>query len=453
MALAERPRPAAPVPPERWPSGAGRLLRPWRLFNTIALYPREVYERPIVERRFGGQAHFLVSDPEGIARVLQANQANYVKAPKVRRMMTPLLGHSVITAEGEEWQRQRRIIAPAFRAANVAAFVPMFAAEAALWGERWARLAAAGRPVDMADEMQLLTLRLIGLTMFGVEMAGLDRVLAGASRYITAAGIVEMLIGAGMPERLGPPLNRRFARWAGRPLRRLVTRLLEGEPQALLGLLMQARAAEPGRPSMSSREVEDLIASILMSGHATTAMTLCFLWYLLALDPTVRARVEGELDAVLQGRAPEPADLAELGYCRMVIEETLRLYPVIPAIGHEALAADTVCGLAVPAGARVTVSPWVVQRHRGLWSSPDLFDPERFAPERREAIPRFAHIPFGGGPRVCVGATFAMSEMLVVLAVLGRRFAPRLLRGGDVEVVARGHLQPRGGLPMLIERR
>ncbi|MFO1058352.1 MAG: cytochrome P450 [Dongiaceae bacterium] len=446
-------RPAAPVPPADWPSGADRLLRPWRLFNTIALYPAEVYERPIVERRFGGRPHFLVNDPEGVGHVLQANQPNYVKAPKVRRMLTPLLGHSVITADGEEWQRQRRAIAPAFRVANVAGFVPMFAAEAALWAARWERFAAAGRPVDMADEMQLLTLRLIGRTMFGAEMAGLDAVLDGARRYLAAAGLVEMLIGAGLPERLGPPLNRRFARRAGRPLRRLVAGLLEGEPQGLLGLLMRARAAEPGRPAMSAREVEDLIATVLMAGHATTAMTLCFLWYLLALAPAVRTRVEAELAAVLQGRAPEAADLERLAYCRMVIEETLRLYPVIPAIGHEALAADRVCGLAIPAGARVTVSPWLVQRHRRLWAQPELFDPERFAPERREAIPRFAHIPFGGGPRVCVGASFAMSEMLTVLAVLGRRFAPVLPPGQAVEVVARGHLQPRGGLPMLIERR
>jgi cytochrome P450 len=204
---------------------------------------------------------------------------------------------------------------------------------------------------------------------------------------------------------------------------------------------------------MSARELEDLIATILMAGHATTAMTLCFLWYLLALDPGVRARVEQEIESVLQGRLPGAGDLDRLAYCRMVIEETMRLYPAIPAIGHEAVAEDVICGIPVPAGARVTVSPWVVQRHRALWPAPELFDPGRFAPERREAIPRFAHIPFGGGPRVCLGASFATSEMLVVMTVLARRFVPRLLPGQSVEVVSHGHLEPRGGLPMRLERR
>jgi cytochrome P450 len=423
------------------------------MFNTIALYPREVYEAPIVERHFAGRPHFLVSEPDAVGRVLQANHANYRRGTKAKRVLTPYLGNSVITAEGEEWQRQRRLIAPAFRAASVAGFVPMFVAEAVRWGERWDGLAAAGRPVEMAEEMKKLALRLVGIALFGTEIVELQRVIDGTDRYLAAAGAVETLIAFGLPERLGVPINRRAARWAGRPLRRLGAELLRGEPRGLLGLLLQARAAEPGRPAVSAREIEDLVASLLMAGHATTAMTMCFLWYLLALHPAAHARLQAEIDAVLQDRLPDAADLERLAFCRMVIEETMRLYPVIPALGHEAAAEDRLCGRRIPAGARVTISPWVVQRHRALWREPELFDPERFAPERRAAIPRFAHIPFGGGPRICVGSTFAMAEMLVVLAVLGRRFTPLLPAGRAVEVVAHGHLQPRGGLLLRLARR
>jgi len=204
---------------------------------------------------------------------------------------------------------------------------------------------------------------------------------------------------------------------------------------------------------MSVQEVEDQIATLLLAGHSTSAGTLCWLWYLLDLHPAARQRLDAELAEVLGGRLPTADDLPRLNFTRMVIDEAMRLYPIIPTAGFEAVAADEICGVPVAAGTHVTISPWLVHRNRGLWPDAELFIPERFAADRRGEIPRYAHIPFGAGPRICIGASFAVNEMLVIVATLAQRFAPRVVPGHRIEVMSRGDLQPRYGMPMLLDRR
>jgi cytochrome P450 len=217
-------------------------------------------------------------------------------------------------------------------------------------------------------------------------------------------------------------------------------------------MLQEAQREETGR-LMSVQEVEDQIATLLLAGHSTSAGTLCWLWYLLDLHPWARRRLDAELAEVLGGRLPTAEDLPRLSFTRMVIDETMRLYPIIPTAGFEAVAADEICGVPVAAGTHVTISPWLVHRHRELWPDAELFMPDRFAADRRGEIPRYAHIPFGAGPRICIGASFAVTEMMVIVATLAQRFAPRVVPGHRIEVMSRGDLQPRYGMPMLLDRR
>jgi cytochrome P450 len=426
------------------------------MFSIIDIYPEEAYRLPIVERHFRGRRHLLINHPEGVGHVLQHNVANYVKGRKMQRILMPIMGHSLITTEGDDWQRQRRIIAPAFRHASITTFVPLFAAKAAALRAEWERRAIPG-PVDMVAEMQRLALAVFGAAMFGTEMKALEPIPATARRYLRHAQAVEKLITLGLPERIGLAINHRLARATARPLRAIAEMLRETPADArpvasLLAMLQEAQRQETGQ-MMSVQEVEDQIATLLLAGHSTSAGTLCWLWYLLDLCPPVRERLDAELADVLDGRLPTVEDLPRLSYTRMVIDEVMRLYPIIPTAGFEALAADEICGVPIAAGTRVTVSPWLVHRNRGLWPEAEMFVPERFAPERRGAIPRYAHIPFGAGPRICIGAAFAVTEMMVIVATLAQRFAPRVVPGHRIEVMSRGDLQPRYGMPMLLDRR
>src|SRR5882762_8549053 len=188
-------------------------------------------------------------------------------------------------------------------------------------------------------------------------------------------------------------------------------------------------------------------------GVSPTVRALTWIWYLLALNPPVEERLHAEIDAVLRGGPLVPSQLAQLNYTRQVLDETMRLYPPIPAILREARAADTLCGHPVPPRSVIAILPWVVHRHRRLWSEPEHFDPDRFTPENAAARPRFAYVPFAGGPRICVGASFAMTQMLIVVAMLARRFRFRLVPEHPIRPVGRISLHPFGGLRVRVERR
>jgi cytochrome P450 len=225
-----------------------------------------------------------------------------------------------------------------------------------------------------------------------------------------------------------------------------------GETKDLLARLLEARDAETGR-AMDPRELRDQVVTIFMAGHETTAQALTWTWYLLSQHPAEEATFHAELERVLGGRAPRFEDLARLRYTRMVLEESMRLYPPAHTMSREALAEDEIEGHRVAKGSVVSIVPWVIHRHRMLWDRPDVFDPERFAPERAAERPRFAYIPFGGGPRICIGASFAMTEALIILAMLAQRYRLSLAPDAAIEPVGLITLRPRHGLPMRLERR
>ena len=219
-----------------------------------------------------------------------------------------------------------------------------------------------------------------------------------------------------------------------------------------MSILLAARDEATGAP-LTDQEVHDHVVTILMAGHETTSIALCWTWYLLAQHAEAEAKLHAELDTVLGGRAPDVGDLALLPYTRMVVEEAMRLYPPAHTMSRAALGPDELSGRHIAKGAVVMILPWLLHRHRRLWERPDRFEPERFRPERVAARPRFAYIPFGAGPRVCIGSAFAMTEALIVLATLAQHFRPRLVPGQTIEPHGLITLRPHYGLAMTLERR
>jgi len=433
-----------------------RFLRTLR-DSSVATYGEEMFEEAVIERRVLWQRYLIVNAPRGVQRVLLDNAGNYAKSRVARRLVEPGIGRGLLTSEGEVWRRQRRIMAPSFDHRSLMSYAPVMTEATAAVLARWDGL-PDGAPLDISVEMMRLTLRIIARTMFSTEADDVGPIVeeaVGHYQVEVRPGLLDLL---NLPDWLPRPGTRHWWHIFDR-LDVAIDRMMRreaaaggGECKDLLARLLEARDSETGR-GMDPREVRDQVVTIFMAGHETTALALTWTWYLLSQHPAEEARFHAELDRVLGGRTPRFEDLAQLRYTRMVLEESMRLYPPAHTMSREALAEDEIEGHRVAKGTVVSIVPWVIHRHRLLWDRPDVFDPERFAPERAAERPRFAYIPFGGGPRICIGAGFALTEALVILAMLGQRYRLRLALGAAVEPVGLITLRPRHGLPMLLERR
>ena len=424
--------------------------------SSVATYGEHAFEREVFERRILWQRYLVVNAPAGVQRVLLDNADNYVKSRIAKRLLEPGLGKGLLTSDGESWRRQRRIMAPAFDHRSLLVYAPMMAEATAALLERWNRL-PRGATVDAAAEMMRLTLAIIARAMFSTDAESVSAVVEQAVGRYQVEVRPNLLDLLGVPDRWQRRRSRGWHEIFGefdRVIDRLIRRENAGEtqPKDLLARLIAARDSETGL-GMSAAEVRDQVVTIFMAGHETTAQALAWTWYLLSQHPREEAKVHAELASVLGGRTPRFEDLASLRYTRMVFEEAMRLYPPAHTISRQALAEDEVAGRRVRKGATVFIVPWLLHRHRLLWERPDAFEPERFAPERASRRHRFAYIPFGGGPRICIGATFAMTEALIILAMLAQRFRLRLVPGHPVEPVGLITLRPRHGLRMILERR
>ena len=409
--------------------------------------------------------YLLVSDPAGVRRVLVENAANYPKTELDLRFFAALFGGGLLGTDGAVWRRHRRVMAPAFDPRSVAAYGPAIAASAQEFLVRWTAL-PDGAAIDMSEEMRSLTLQVIGRTVFSTDTAEIIDLIGGAlNRGLQGAAdtnILDLLPIIG-DLRMKARERRMAAGSAG--LDAAVTALvrhreanLSGAPPDLLTRLVAAKDEEArsveGNGGLTPKEIRDEIITIFMAGHETTAGTLSWAWYALSQRPVEAARLRAELDTVLVGRPPTPEDLPKLAYTRRVVEETMRLFPAAPGLStRRALADDEVCGHAVRKGTSVNVLPWVIHRHRRLWDDPERFDPDRFSAERAAGRPRFAYLPFGAGPRVCIGQVLAMNESILLLAALAQKFSPRLAPGAKVAAQANVTLQFKHGLPMILEQR
>ena len=432
-----------------------RFLRTVR-DSSVATYGEHAFEREVFERRILWRRYLVVNAPAGVQRVLLDNADNYVKSRIAKRLLEPGLGRGLLTSDGEDWRRQRRIMAPAFDHRSLLAYAPMMAEATAAVLERWDRL-PRGATVDAAAEMMRLTLAIIARAMFSTDAESVSAVVEQAVGRYQVEVRPNLLDLLGVPDRWQRRRSRGWHEIFGefdRVIERLIRRESAGEaqPKDLLARLIAARDSETGL-GMSPQEVRDQVVTIFMAGHETTAQALAWTWYLLSQHPREEAKMHAELARVLGGRTPRHEDLTSLRYTRMVFEEAMRLYPPAHTISRQALAEDEVAGRRVRKGATVFIVPWLLHRHRLLWERPDVFEPERFAPERAAGRHRFAYIPFGGGPRICIGAAFAMTEALIILAMIAQRYRLRLVPGHPVEPVGLITLRPRHGLRMILERR
>ncbi|WP_293380188.1 cytochrome P450 [Phenylobacterium sp.] len=425
--------------------------------NVFELLPRAVFETPI--HRKGKSPLLMVHDPDGIRRVLVENVANYPKEKLSDEFFTAMFGEGLLSAAPAKWRRHRKIMAGAFDPRSVAAYAPTMAAEANAYAQRWAQL-PEGAEIDVAEAMKALTLRIICETMFSSDAEELTALAGTALGFSSDALVFSLLdvipvIGPMRMKAKKAKIHNDFSAMDGAIYRMIEARRanLDAAPNDLLTRLLAARDAEDGS-GLSAQEIRDEVITIFEAGHETTAVAMTFTFYLLSAHPAEAAKLHAELDAVLGGRAPAPEDLPNLVYTRRVVEEAMRLYPPAPAVtGRVAAGPDEICGHKVKKGDRIFISTWVMHRHRAYWDEPERFDPDRFSPERSEGRPRFAYMPFGAGPRVCIGAAFAMTEATLILAALAQKVRLRMDRPQDVELLARITLAPKDGLKMTLEHR
>jgi cytochrome P450 len=398
----------------------------------------------------------LISHPDALEHVLIRHARQYPRSWIYSRTRM-LVGDGLVSTEGNPWRRLRRMSQPAFHPRRVASMAAAMTDETGRMLDRWGQK-RAGTSMDVAEAFMDLTLRIAGRTLLSVDLGGavdrLSRAVTTSLDYL--AHRLEHPLAA--PLLVPTPRNLRF-RQARRTLRGLVQRAIHdrrthpGDPDAdLLAMLLAVRDAETGA-ALSDVELVDQILTFLGAGHETTAVGLAWTFYLLSQHADQRERMESEVDAALGDRIPNAADLAILPITRRVVEESLRLYPPVYAVARDAKVADVVGGFRIPRGSIVLISPYVTHRHPEVWPDPDRFDPDRFLPERSAGRPRLAWMPFLGGPHQCIGQEFAMMELVLVAAMVARRFRLTLLEGARVEPRARLSLRPRFGLPMVVEPR
>ena len=401
---------------------------------------------------------YLLNDPALIKHVLQDNNRNYNKNTIQYNTLSVVTGRGLLTSDGETWRQQRRLIQPAFHRRRIVQFGELMTAATQKMVDRWD---TASAPLDIDAEMMQLSLEIVGQALFSLDLsqsAGeLTRAVLTTLDYVVYRASTPIAAPLWWPTRR----NGRFLA-ARRLLNKVIAEMVQnrraqlaaGEqpPDDLLTMLLEARDPESGE-GMSDAQIRDEIITLLIAGHETVASALTWCWYLLAQHPEQLARLQEEVDGVLDGRRPTIADLAQLPLTRAIFDETLRLYPPAWIITRRAIAADKLGDGEIPANGLILISPYVVHRHPGFWPEPEQFNPDRFLPGAGDGRPRFAYIPFGGGPRLCIGDQFALTEAQLIIAEVARRGRLALVPDQKVVMEPLVTLRPQHGLWMIWQRR
>lgn len=406
----------------------------------------------VVALRFAHRHIYLVSHPDLIEEVLVTLNQNFIKHFALR--LNPLLlGKGLLTSEGDFWLRQRRLIQPVFVRSRIASYAPAMVEATLRMLADW----QPGQHRNIHPEMMKLTLDIAAKTLFNADAASEAQDIAEAMRFLHHIFSVRFANLVPVPMWLPSPNNLRLRR-AVRQLDAIIygfirQRRASGEDKGdLLSLLLHARDADDGT-RMSDQQVRDEAMTLFLAGHETTALVLSWTWYLLAKHPQVEAQLLAEINKVLPGRLPIFDDVAKLTYTEAILLESMRLYPPAYTVGREALGDCTVGGYPVRRGMTILMSQWVVQRDPRFFDEPDEFRPERWLGEAAKKIPKFAYFPFGGGPRLCIGNTFALMEMALVLATLAPRFRFTLAPGTEIKAVPVFTLHPEPGVPAVLTPR
>ena len=364
-----------------------------------------------------------ISHPQHIQHVLQTNFANYGRG-RDYQILKSSLGEGLFTSEGALWQRQRKMTQPAFHSQKVASFVDIMERHALEMLGRWERLAHDGQAFDVVPEFMRMALNIASQALFSTNLEAQVQVIREALAVGRDYAVDRAWSLVRLPQTLPTRRNREYLR-ALRNFHAVIDSIIAGRRKSaspasdLLAMLMEARDEE-GRP-MSDKQLRDEVATLLTAGHETTTLALSWACYLLALHPEIAERARSEL-AFLNGNAPSYEDLFRLRFTRMVIDETMRLYPPVWVLSRRALNDDEIDGYRIPAGSEMLIFPYITHRHPGWWQDPERFHPERFAPENATGRMKFAYLPFGAGPRTCIGLGFAMTEIQVVLSLILQRF-------------------------------
>ncbi|MGH7563177.1 MAG: cytochrome P450 [Gemmatimonadota bacterium] len=440
----------SPLPPG--PSGHP-ILGNLREFagDTLGFATRLAREFGEVARfRVVNRTAYLLSSPAAVERVLVTNQRNFIKHTFFWRKVDAIFGKGLLTNEGDDWLRQRRLVQPAFHHERISEYARIMVDYTIDRLDGW----KDGEERDVRGEMTSITFRVVAKTLFDAEVAGDIAEIAGA--FDTGIEEIARRIRRPVlvPDWVPTSGNRRYRRAVNR-MDHLVYRIIDEHRDGrdrgdLLSALMQVRD-EGGRP-MEEKQIRDETITMLLAGHETTALALTWTWYLLSQHPGVAARLEEEVDVTLDGRPPGVEDLPRLPYTGRVVKESMRIYPPAYSFGREALEDDEILGWPVPAGTTLFVFPWVLHRDPRFYPDPLRFDPDRWTESFEMELPRHAYLPFGSGPRMCIGREFARMELVLIVATIAQRF--RLEWGAERPTpMASITLRPTGGLRAVVRGR
>jgi unspecific monooxygenase len=429
------------------PSGtlSGRAIAKALRDNALLAFPPEAFDEEVVYRNFFGRRQIILNRPAAIRHILVENPERYRRTPATMRMLRPLIGNGLLLSEGEEWRHQRRTLAPAFAARTMPILASHVARSTAAAVSSLAGNAA--QPVDLLATMQSLALEIAGTSMFSVAMERYRPELRDLITSYTGGVGRPTLLDFLLPLAIPSPrdiarrrVRRRRVDLIGRIIAERRGKASAEAPRDLFDLLSTARDPETGM-SFSPENLVDQVATLIAAGHETTGVALFWCLWLVAAAPALQELLAAECEKLDLSAESAAESLPRLIYARAVVHEALRLYPPAFTLVRQAKQADEAGGIPVLAGGIVFISPWVLHRHRRLWAQPEVFDPARFLPGA-PAPDRFAYLPFGLGPRVCIGAQFALTEATLVLAMMVKAFQIERADGEPVEPVAIVTTQP-----------
>jgi cytochrome P450 len=438
-----------------WPKWINRIRsNTFEAFTTLARMYGE--EASVVKVPFlPGRWLYLCTRPEASKWVLQENQKNYRKA-FTYNFLKPVVGEGLLTSEGDFWLRQRRLVAPLFHRKQLDSYGVVMQATIEELLEDWDRL-PKGALVDVSAAMSQVTLSIAGKLLFNRDI-GRDARWIGDAMVLLFRDVNERILSVvPIPRQVPTPHNRRVQEALDR-LESMVYGLIaerRGREEAhddLLSLFMLAEDEDAGR-RMTDREIRDELLTFVIAGHDTTSNLMSWALYLLSKHPSIRRKLREEVVAKVAGRVPTLEEARELTYTSQVIDETLRLYPPAWVVEREPIEDDVIDGYYVEAGNVVSTGPYFIHHNAGVWKNPEGFDPDRFAAGgEAESLHRYAHFPFGGGPRKCVGADFALLEARLLLAAIVKNYDVDLQPASFVEAEGTVTLYPKKGMPMLVTR-
>jgi cytochrome P450 len=377
--------------------------------------------------RMGGEHVVMMNAPRDVRDVLMTNQRNFLKGRGLQRAKR-ILGEGLLTSEKQVHLRQRRLIQPAFHRERIASYATTMTAYADRVRHSW----TDGQTFDVSQEMMRLTLAIVGKTLFDTDVESQAREVGVALNAVMGSFWLQMLPFVDVLERLPIPALRR-SRAARARLDAIIYRMIAerraapGDRGDLLSMLLAAQDEEAGGRGMTDEQIRDEAMTIFLAGHETTANALAWTWYLLSSAPDVEARLHEEIERALSGRLPTMADLPSLPFAERVMAESMRLYPPAWIIGRRAIDAYPVGDYVLPPRTIVIICPYVLHRDPRNFPEPEQFLPDRWTPEFKAALPPFAYVPFGGGPRRCIGESFAWMELVLVLCTIAQRWRLRVV--------------------------